>query len=65
MLFALPGTPKGLHFGGPFGSHLELKFDSLWDPCFEAGQPAEIPILPSFHGIGPGPGVRKVSPAPA
>ena len=48
MVFALSGGPKGLHFGGTFGSIFGLHFAPFWPPCFGAGQPAEIPILPSL-----------------
>lgn len=48
MFFALPVGPKGLHFGGTFGSILGSILLPVGPPCFGAGQPAEIPILPSL-----------------
>ena len=45
---ALAVGPKGLHFGGIFGLILGSILTPFWVPCFGAGRPAEIPILPSL-----------------
>ena len=59
-VFTLAVGPKGLHFGGTFGSILGSILLPFWPPCFGAGQPAEITILGSLRP-GPGPEVRKPS----
>ena len=64
MVFALSGVPKGLHFGGQNWTHFWLHFASFFGPPVFglAGRPKSLFFL--VLNPGPGPGVRKFSPAP-